>query len=190
MANREGIESGTAPPRFTAAPLPSPLAVAIEPSLRLQSPENGNICGAGRRLSAVGPAKTTKWEGGDRRLGRESPLLACLSHVPEDTATTGGLGRETADKSMKSTAWQKVVTQKLPLNALSFLKLDHDHSLVELSANLHSRQSPPMRLPPARHHAPPQNNHQRAQDQRRGWRHDQPWSHTVHDNPARPLRHT
>jgi len=91
VANREGIESGTAPPRFSAAPLPSPLAVAIEPSLRLQSPENGNICGAGRRLSAVGPAKTTKWEGGDRRLGRESPLLAGLSHVPEDTATTGGL---------------------------------------------------------------------------------------------------
>ena len=68
-----------------------PLAVAIEPSLRLQSPENGNICGAGRRLSAVGPAKTTKWEGGDRRLGRESPLLAGLSHAPQDTPTTGGL---------------------------------------------------------------------------------------------------
>ena len=68
-----------------------PLAVAIEPSLRLQSPENGNICGAGRRLSAVGAAKTTKWEGGDRRLGRETPLLAGLSHVPQDTPTTGGL---------------------------------------------------------------------------------------------------
>jgi hypothetical protein len=42
---------------------------------------------------------------------------------------------------MKSAAWQKVVTQRPPLNALSFLKLDHDHSPVELSANLHARQA-------------------------------------------------
>src|SRR6516165_5638407 len=42
-------------------------AVAIEPSLRPQSPENGNILKNGRRLSAIWPAKIGKWESGDRR---------------------------------------------------------------------------------------------------------------------------
>ena len=41
------------------------LAVGSKPSLRPKSPENGNICEAGQRLSAIWPTKGAKWEDGD-----------------------------------------------------------------------------------------------------------------------------
>ncbi len=40
-------------------------AVVIAPSLRRQSPQNGNICGRSRRLSAVGAPNSANWELGD-----------------------------------------------------------------------------------------------------------------------------
>src|ERR1700683_5238453 len=40
-------------------------AVMIAPSLRRQSPQNGNIPGRGRRLSAVGAPKSANWESED-----------------------------------------------------------------------------------------------------------------------------
>ena len=41
------------------------------------------------------------------------------------------LGREIADKSMKSAAWPKVVTQKPPLRSLSFLTRSHHLRTIE-----------------------------------------------------------
>ena len=40
-------------------------AVVIAPSLRRQSPQNGNIRGRSRRLSEVGAPKSANWEPGD-----------------------------------------------------------------------------------------------------------------------------
>ena len=56
-----------------------PLAVVIEPSLCQPSPENGNIHESGRRLLAVWPPKTTKWECSDGSRLHGTPLLAGLS---------------------------------------------------------------------------------------------------------------
>jgi hypothetical protein len=65
--------------------------VAIEPGLRTQSPENGNIREVGRRLSAIGRTKAVKWGAGDRRQVRESPPLAAFSGAPIEGTTYGGL---------------------------------------------------------------------------------------------------
>ena len=66
-------------------------AVGIEPSLRRQSPENGNICGAGQRLSAIWPTKGAKWEDGDRLQVRESPPMAGFSRIPRSVPTKARL---------------------------------------------------------------------------------------------------
>jgi len=68
-------------------------AVQIELGLRPASPQNGNIRGRGRRLSAVGAGRTASWESGDEAecvkstylrpnlvfLGERSPTLECLA---------------------------------------------------------------------------------------------------------------
>ena len=66
-------------------------AVVIEPSLRLQSLENGNIHDVGRRLSAIWPAQNATWEDGDSRQKRESPPLAGFSGGPGAALPNTGL---------------------------------------------------------------------------------------------------
>jgi hypothetical protein len=77
-------------PVHTAYCLPR-AAVAIEPSLRPQSPENGNIRGVGRRQSAILPAQKAKREGGDSRQARESPPSAGFLGGPGVGTTNAGL---------------------------------------------------------------------------------------------------
>ena len=66
-------------------------AVAIEPSLQPQSPENGNIRDVGWRLSAIRPTKNANWEGGDWRRVRGSPPLVAFSGAPTGGTTYGGV---------------------------------------------------------------------------------------------------
>jgi hypothetical protein len=84
--------------------------VQIEPSLRPQSPENGNISNMSRRLSAIPSGNRPNAEFGDQLLIRKSPLLAGLSWITEEKVfkrRTAWLGREDSNLRMvesKSTA--------------------------------------------------------------------------------------
>jgi len=88
---------------------PPRAAVAIERSLQLQSPENGNIRRIGRRLSAVRPPKTAEGESGDYPRVRKSPLLAGFSAIPSDPLLNGALdgwgGRD------RTSEWRKRVRE-------------------------------------------------------------------------------
>lgn len=53
----------------------------IEPGLRRQSLQNGNVRGCGRRLSPIGALRLPIWESGDERLTREKPAFAAHSRI-------------------------------------------------------------------------------------------------------------
>jgi hypothetical protein len=88
-------------------------AVEIEPSLRPQSPKNGNFPDVRRRLSAILLWQSPKWESGDRPQMCKSPPLAGLSTSIRGSFSdrrTAWLGREdthpqtTAAKTTANTA--------------------------------------------------------------------------------------
>jgi hypothetical protein len=56
-------------------------AVAIKPSLRRQSPKNGNIRGGGQRLSANWPRIRSTRDSGDGLPNRKSPPIVGLSAI-------------------------------------------------------------------------------------------------------------
>ena len=77
-------------------------AVAIEPSLRPPSPENGNIRGVGRRLWVVWRLKMAKREGGDWRRARESLLFAAFFVIPSNPLTKPGRNQNPMSTRIKS----------------------------------------------------------------------------------------
>jgi hypothetical protein len=66
-------------PKVERLPVPPRHAVAIEPGLRRQSAENGNICSGGRRFSANSTLCPHIWECRDRSPGCKSPPLVAIS---------------------------------------------------------------------------------------------------------------
>ena len=66
--------------------------VMIEPSLRLQSPENGSFRGGDRRLSATSTLSLLNRERGDRPLDRKSPLIVGLSGLCGGSLSATGTG--------------------------------------------------------------------------------------------------
>jgi hypothetical protein len=75
--------------------------VQIEPGLRLQSPENGNISNIGRRLSAIPSRRWPNSEPGDRLPIRKSPPLAAFLPVSGTLCLSAALPgwRRSADRT-------------------------------------------------------------------------------------------
>jgi hypothetical protein len=78
-------------------------SVQIEPGLRPQSPENGNISKNCRRLSTISACKPSNRESGDRLLNCKSPPLAAFSAMVRGRfpdRRTAWLGREDSNLRM------------------------------------------------------------------------------------------
>jgi hypothetical protein len=91
--------SGRTKPNSTGGPR---AAVAIEPSLRSQFPENGNICGVRRRLSSTWPVESPNWEGRDRERTIESPPPVGFSSGPGAGTTNALLGAQLSNSQITS----------------------------------------------------------------------------------------
>jgi len=77
-------------------------AVVIEPSLRRQSLQNGNIRGCGWRLSPIGALRLPIWESGDEIGRAKSPHSGGFSRFSGNITErrSGWLGREGSNLRM------------------------------------------------------------------------------------------